>query len=94
MYTIDFSNIPNWEAAICKQVDPELFYPERGNYHTVRKAKKICMLCPVILECRNFALREQVPFGIWGGMTYGERRKLLKLIKGEEDGEEFDALVG
>lgn len=94
MYLVDLSTTPNWESAVCRQVDPEMFYPERGNYHVVRKAKKVCGSCPLLLECRNFALREEIPYGIWGGMTHRERRKLLLLIQGEKDGEEPDALVG
>jgi WhiB family redox-sensing transcriptional regulator len=40
----------------------------------VRKAKQICVRCPVIVECRHHALTVQEPYGIWGGLDEGERR--------------------
>jgi hypothetical protein len=37
------------------------------------KAKRICAQCPVILECRDYSLKSQEPFGVWGGLTEAER---------------------
>ena len=41
-----------------------------------RAAKRVCAACPVRRECLDFALRLREPFGIWGGLTESERRRL------------------
>ncbi|MFF2101647.1 WhiB family transcriptional regulator [Streptomyces sp. NPDC058202] len=43
-----------------------------------KRAKVICMGCPVRTECLAEALDERIEFGVWGGMTERERRVLLK----------------
>lgn len=61
----------------CTEVDPELFFPERG--HNGAQAKLICAGCEVRAECRAFALeRPERLDGIWGGLTEDERRKLRR----------------
>ena len=68
-----------WMAdGICNQTDPEAFFPERGGSN--REAKRVCKTgCPVIDECLEFALRNEESFGIWGGTSERERRKMLAL---------------
>jgi WhiB family transcriptional regulator, redox-sensing transcriptional regulator len=41
-----------------------------------RRAKAICARCPVIGPCASHALRHREPYGIWGGLTERERRRL------------------
>ena len=41
------------------------------------EAKRICAECPVILECRDYSLQSQEPFGVWGGLTEDERDRVL-----------------
>ena len=65
------------EQALCAQTDPEAFFPEKGG--STREAKRICSDCPVRLECLEFALANDERFGIWGGMSERERRKLKRL---------------
>ncbi|MFD8424968.1 WhiB family transcriptional regulator [Streptomyces sp. NPDC059668] len=43
-----------------------------------KRAKMICMRCPVRTECLAEALDERIEFGVWGGMTERERRDLLR----------------
>ncbi|MER5409010.1 WhiB family transcriptional regulator [Streptomyces sp. NPDC002769] len=43
-----------------------------------KRAKLICMGCPVRTECLAEALDERIEFGVWGGMTERERRVLLR----------------
>lgn len=62
------------EQALCKQADPEMFYPEKGG--ATSAAKRICRACPVRQECLNHALDHDERFGIWGGLSERERRKL------------------
>ncbi|QNJ58274.1 WhiB family transcription factor [Mycobacterium phage Ellie] len=67
----------DWEAdALCTQVDPELFFPGKGQ--STKEAKQVCGRCPVVDECRERALSfDGEVFGIWGGTTAYDR-KLMK----------------
>jgi WhiB family redox-sensing transcriptional regulator len=66
-----------WQAdALCAQTDPEAFFPEKGG--STRDAKKICASCEVRAQCLEYALKNDERFGIWGGLSERERRKLRK----------------
>lgn len=64
--------------ALCAQTDPELFHPDKGG--STREAKRICRRCLVRADCLDYALTHQERFGIWGGTSERERRKLLRLL--------------
>ncbi|AOZ72454.1 transcription factor WhiB [Boudabousia tangfeifanii] len=64
------------ERALCAQTDPEAFFPEKGG--STREAKGVCAMCEVRQECLEYALANDERFGIWGGMSERERRKLKK----------------
>jgi len=64
------------ERALCAQTDPEAFFPEKGG--STREAKKVCVGCDVRSECLEYALAHDERFGIWGGLSERERRKLKK----------------
>ena len=64
------------ERALCAQTDPESFFPEKGG--STREAKKICTGCEVRSECLEYALAHDERFGIWGGLSERERRRLKK----------------
>ena len=64
------------ERALCAQTDPEAFFPEKGG--STREAKKVCLACDVRGECLEYALANDERFGIWGGLSERERRKLKK----------------
>jgi len=66
------------ERALCAQTDPEAFFPEKGG--STREAKKICMTCEVRTECLEYALANDERFGIWGGLSERERRKLKRRV--------------
>lgn len=67
------------EEALCNQVDPELFYPEpEGSKLAVRQAKRLCASCPAQRACVEYALRNREEFGVWGGTTEQERRRLFR----------------
>ena len=71
---------PGWRAdAACRDVDPELFFPE-GNARSaraqVRTAKLICRGCPVGVTCLSWALATGQEAGIWGGLTEDERHRM------------------
>jgi WhiB family redox-sensing transcriptional regulator len=66
---------PEWQAlALCSQTDPEEFFPDKGA--TNRYAKRICGRCEVKTECLEYALGHDERFGIWGGKSERERRKM------------------
>ena len=63
--------------ARCLDADPEAFFPEKGG--STREAKRICAICPVQRDCLAYALDNDERFGIWGGMSERERRRLKRL---------------
>ena len=66
-----------WQAeALCSQTDPEAFFPEKGG--STRDAKRVCSECPVSTACLDYALAKDERFGIWGGLSERERRKLKR----------------
>ncbi|BAH54622.1 WhiB family regulatory protein [Rhodococcus opacus B4] len=66
------------ERALCAQTDPEAFFPEKGG--STREAKRICLGCEVKDECLDYALANDERFGIWGGLSERERRRLKRGI--------------
>lgn len=64
------------DYANCLGVDADLFFPERGA--STREAKEVCRSCVVREECLEYALQNSEKFGIWGGMSERERRKLRR----------------
>ncbi|GGC66277.1 hypothetical protein GCM10011410_18560 [Hoyosella rhizosphaerae] len=66
------------DRALCAQTDPEAFFPEKGG--STREAKRICLGCEVRDECLEYALANDERFGIWGGLSERERRRLKRGI--------------
>ena len=66
------------ERALCAQTDPEAFFPEKGG--STREAKRICLGCEVKDACLDYALAHDERFGIWGGLSERERRRLKRGI--------------
>ncbi len=62
------------DEALCREVDAELFFPERGG--SVREAKRVCASCPVRAECLDWAITHDQRYGVWGGLTPNERMQL------------------
>jgi WhiB family redox-sensing transcriptional regulator len=70
-----FQPAPAWQVqAACRGCDPELWYMDRGESTT--EAKAICRGCVVREECLEFAVTQKEKFGIWGGLSERERRKI------------------
>lgn len=69
--------VPDWhEDGLCRQVDPDLFFPERGENATYAKA--ICSRCPVRDRCRQWAIDKHERHGVWGGTTEQDRREVWR----------------
>jgi WhiB family redox-sensing transcriptional regulator len=61
-------------SALCAETDPEAFFPEKGG--STREAKRVCVGCEVRAECLEYALANDERFGIWGGLSERERRRV------------------
>jgi len=78
-------NLEVWEWQLhgaCRGQDTELFFHpegERGPRRANREAaaKAVCASCPVRRECLDHALESGEPYGVWGGLSEGEREELL-----------------
>ena len=71
----------SWQRlANCLGVDPDLFFPERGA--STREAKEVCRGCVVRDDCLDYALANGEKFGIWGGMSERERRRVRRARAG------------
>lgn len=73
----DESGTPWQDRANCLNVDPDLFFPERGA--STSEAKEVCRGCEVREECLEYALSTREKWGIWGGLTERERRRELRV---------------
>jgi WhiB family transcriptional regulator, redox-sensing transcriptional regulator len=64
------------DEALCAEIDPEIFFPEKGG--STWQAKRVCRSCPVRSECLDYALTHEDAgrYGIWGGFSERERRRL------------------
>ena len=77
-----------WQyRAACKGLQSHLFFPpnhierKQERQRRERAAKAICRECPVLQECREYALMVREPHGIWGGLNEYERRQALARLK-------------
>lgn len=67
----------SWQLyANCLGVDPDLFFPERGA--STKEAKSVCKGCVVREDCLEYALANGEKFGIWGGLSERERRRIRR----------------
>jgi WhiB family redox-sensing transcriptional regulator len=58
-----------------------LFFPSRGE--SASEARWICQHCPVCAECLDYALRTGQRYGIWGGTSERDRRKMRRDVRAE-----------
>lgn len=62
------------DAACCGK-PTELFFPSRGERDWM-DGKELCAGCSVRAECLDYAVDNGIMFGVWGGLSEGERRRL------------------
>jgi WhiB family redox-sensing transcriptional regulator len=66
---------PEWtRKALCAEVDPEIFFPDKGE--RTAHVKQICKACIVKVECLEYSIQNNERFGVWGGLTEHDRRKV------------------
>lgn len=70
--------------AACAEECPDLFFPPPGypGARAVARAKKICETCPLIEPCRDYALKHDELYGVWGGLSEYERRDIRRRRRG------------
>lgn len=72
-----------WRAA-CRGEDASIFFAPNTGETTQekaireRQAKSLCAVCPVRVECLEYAIRTREPHGVWGGLNEAERRLLIR----------------
>lgn len=75
-------DIPWQEQGACREADETLFFHPDGESGGMKEkrisaAKDVCATCPVLAQCRDYALAKGEAFGIWGGMSEDERAAIL-----------------
>ena len=67
---------PDFSQAACAGVDPDLFFPGRGE--SVKEAKAVCEGCACRAECLQYALDNHENVGVWGMTSERERRTIRR----------------
>ena len=62
-----------YKRANCRDMDTNLFFPEDG-HNITQFTREVCQLCDVRMECLNYALRNNIEYGVWGGTSPNQRR--------------------
>jgi hypothetical protein len=66
----------HWKGALCAEIDPELFFPPKGQFPETQNPKKICNRCEIKQKCLDYALKDPELKGIWGGTNEPDRYKI------------------
>ena len=70
----------SWMAyARCRDVPPEVFFPSDGA--GVEVAQRYCAVCPVALQCLDYALENHIEHGVWGGASERKRRRSTQSLR-------------
>jgi len=72
-----------WSRAACLGQYPELWFPagdkETGTQYI--EARAICNTCDVKADCLQWALDNDIRYGLWGGQSAYQRDQIRKGIK-------------
>lgn len=71
---VDVRHMAWMDEGLCQETDPEAFFVEKGG--DTRPAKRVCASCPVRQVCLDYAMDEQIQFGVWGGVSAKERIRI------------------
>ena len=72
-----FDAEPEWrDRAACKGADLDAFFPRHG--HIPTEVKELCATCPVKQNCLDFAVKNRIVDGYWGGMSPKQRRRVAR----------------
>lgn len=60
-------------------MDAEVFYPgDEVEESAYDEARAICEACPVRATCQSEAMANREEYGMWGGLTPLERRRIRR----------------
>lgn len=76
LVSLDLVERPWASYAACRDADPDIFFA--ANDSAAEEALRICGGCAVKAECLDWALEMGARYGVWGGMTEGQRRKAAR----------------
>lgn len=63
---------------------PDLFFPDMEEPSTLanmNRAKEMCVSCPLVSLCAQYAIEAKEEFGIWGGLSANERRIIRRRLQ-------------
>ena len=66
------------ERSACYGLDPEIFFPTTEEEAGL--ALSYCALCTVREVCLAWALQSGERYGVWGGTTEQQRRRLIRIV--------------
>ena len=82
------TNFPKFENSNCAKLqDKDFFFPvtQVELEDRLPVLEQLCGSCPNLEDCREFAIKEEIIEGFWGGMTPNVRKKIIKRNKAKED---------
>jgi WhiB family redox-sensing transcriptional regulator len=65
-------------ASACNGLDPDMFFPDESDELAEYEAKAVCGNCVIRVACLEYSLEAKEAYGIWGGATERERRRILR----------------
>ena len=69
----------NWRAyAACKGQNPSVFFFEDTSPN--HEARRLCINCPVRLDCLEYATKYEKEWGVWAGVTARVRLTIRRLM--------------
>ncbi len=69
------------ELAACRGMDTRLFFPDRGE--SAQEAEEACRACSVSIHCAEYAISTGQRFGVWGGTSERQRRRIRASRSGQ-----------
>lgn len=81
MLNIDFEQEDWMLEGSCSYSETDLFFPVGSSMKAMKQAteaKAICMECPVVNECLDYAIRTNQDSGIWGGADEEQRKSIRR----------------
>src|SRR5258708_39731806 len=64
----------HWDQAACRGMSLDVFFESDDG--ATDRARAVCVRCPIMGLCRDFAVATRQEFGIWGGSTPSERKAI------------------
>lgn len=66
------------DEGACFQAPPNTFFPVESDETAINEAKAICATCTHRERCADYALTNRIDYGIWGGLSEKDRRRIIR----------------